>query len=433
MQKDSLLEILSDWNFWAKEIDTGYKREDYINKLIPLITETNQIVCIAGIRRSGKSTIIRQLAKELGGDANTLMVNFEDERFIQRDIKLLREIYDTYLEKVKPTKKPFIFLDEIQNVPEWERFARGVHERKEARLVISGSSSKLLSAELATLLTGRSITFFAYPLSFKEFLKFKGIPAATELEILAKRIEIKRALDEYMEFGGFPEVVLSTDKNRILQGYFDTIITKDTIERFNIREREKIRTLSKFYLTNIASPVSFQKVSAFLNIPHATVDRFSDYLQTAFLVFFITKFSFSLKEHEKSQRKVYSIDSGLSNAIGFRFTKNSGKLMENIVATELKIRQSFEPGTEIYYWKDQSGREVDFLVKDGLEVSELIQVCQYISNLGTKEREVKGLVKAMEEFNLESGLIITEDFEDEEKIENKNIIYVPLWKWLLSI
>ncbi len=431
MRKEELLEILSDWNFWAKEIDTGFKREDYIRKLIPLITETNQIVCIAGIRRSGKSTIIRQLAKELGGDTNTLIVNFEDERFIQRDLKLLRDIYDTYLEKVKPTKKPFIFLDEIQNVPEWERFARGVHERKEANIIISGSSSKLLSAELATLLTGRNLTFFAYPLSFKEFLKFKGIPAVTELEILAKRVEIKRALDEYMEFGGFPEVVLSTEKKGILLGYFDTILTKDTIERFNIREREKIKTLSKFYLTNIASPMSFQKVSSFLNIPHATVDRFSEYLQTACLVFFITKFSFSLKEQEKAQRKVYSIDSGLSNAIGFRFTKNSGKLMENIVATELKIRQSFEPGTEIYYWKDQSGREVDFLVKDGLKVSELIQVCQDMSDMGTKEREVKGLVRAMEEFNIKKGLIITEDFEGDEKVKNKEIIYVPLWKWLL--
>ncbi|MBU4075264.1 MAG: ATP-binding protein, partial [Euryarchaeota archaeon] len=300
MRKEELLEILSDWNFWAKEIDTGFKRDDYINKLIPLITETNQIVCIAGIRRSGKSTIIRQLAKELGGDTSTLIVNFEDERFIQRDLKLLRDIYDTYLEKVKPTKKPFIFLDEVQNVPEWERFARGVHERKEAKIIISGSSSKLLSAELATLLTGRNITFFAYPLSFKEFLKFKGLPVATELEILAKRVEIKRALDEYMEYGGFPEVALSTEKKRILLGYFDTIITKDTIERFNIRERGKIKTLSKFYLTNIASPVSFHKVSSFLNIPHATVDRFSEYLQTACLVFFITKFSFSMKEQEKA-------------------------------------------------------------------------------------------------------------------------------------
>ncbi|MBU4373232.1 MAG: ATP-binding protein [Euryarchaeota archaeon] len=431
MRKEEILEILSDWNFWAKEIDTGIKREDYIKKLIPLITETNQIVCIAGIRRSGKSTIVKQLAKELGGDVNTLLVNFEDERFIQRDLKLLREIFNTYLEKIKPEKKPFIFLDEIQNIPEWERFARGVHERKEATVVISGSSSKLLSAELATLLTGRNITFFAYPLSFKEFLKFKGISATTEIEALTKRIEIKRALDEYMEFGGFPEVVLSTDKKRILLGYFDTIITKDTINRFNIREREKIKTLSKFYLTNISSPVSFNKVSSFLGIPLTTVERFSDYIQTACLVFFIKRFSFSMKEQEKAQRKVYSIDTGLSNAVGFRFTKNTGKLMENIVATELKIRQSFDPGIEIYYWRDQSGREVDFVVKDGLKVRQLIQVCWDLSDMGTKEREVKGLVKAMEEFNLGTGLMITEDFEGDEKIKNKDIIYKPLWKWLL--
>ena len=431
MQKDHLLEILSDWNFWAKEIDTGFKREAYIKKLIPLITETNQIVCIAGIRRSGKSTLIRQLAKELGGGTNTLIVNFEDERFIQRDLKLLRDIYDTYLEKVKPTKKPFIFLDEIQNVPEWERFARGVHERKEARLVISGSSSKLMSAELATLLTGRNITFFAYPLSFKEFLEFKGIPATTQIEVLANRIRIKQALDEYMEFGGFPEIVLSTDKKRILLSYFDTIITKDTIERFNIREREKIKILSKFYLTNIASPVSFQKISTFLNIPHTTVDRFSDYIQTACLIFFIKKFSFSMKEQEKSQKKVYSVDTGLSNVIGFRFSKNSGKLMENIVANELRIRQTFDPMIEIYYYKDAAGREVDFIIKEGLQIRELIQVCDDISNMETKDREITGMIMALEELNLKRGLVITEDFEGEENIKGKEIIFKPLWKWLL--
>ncbi len=431
MQKDHLLEILSDWNFWAKEIDTGFKREDYIKKLIPLITETNQIVCIAGIRRSGKSTLIRQLAKELGGGANTLIVNFEDERFIGRDLKLLRDIYDTYLEKVKPTKKPFLFLDEIQNIPEWERFARGIHERKEARLVISGSSSKIMSAELATLLTGRNITFFAYPLSFKEFLEFKGIPATTQIEVLANRVWIKQALDEYMEFGGFPEIVLSTDKKRILLSYFDAIITKDTIERFNIREREKIKILSKFYLTNITSPVSFQKISTFLNIPHTTVDRFSDYIQTACLVFFIKKFSFSMKEQEKSQKKVYSIDTGLSNVIGFRFSKNSGKLMENIVANELKIRQTFDPMIEIYYYKDEAGREVDFIIKEGLQIRELIQVCDDISNMETKDREIKGLVMALEELKLKRGLVITEDFEGEENIKGKEIIFKPLWKWLL--
>jgi len=189
MKKDVVLEILSDWNFWAKEIDSGIKREEYVKKIIDLITKTNQIVCIAGVRRSGKSTIIKQIAKELIKGVkkeNTLIVNFEDERFSERNLKTLRELYNCYLEKVVPDKKPFIFLDEIQNVMEWERFVRGKHEKKEANIVVTGSSSKLLSAELATLLTGRHLMFNIYPLSFKEFLRFKKLSINSEIDIIFK-------------------------------------------------------------------------------------------------------------------------------------------------------------------------------------------------------------------------------------------------------
>jgi len=171
MQKNAILEILSDWNFWAKEIDTGIQRDEYLRALVDLITTTNQIVSIAGVRRSGKSTLIRQIVKGLieTQNADTLIVNFEDERFVQRDLNLLIDTYNTYLEKVKPESKPFIFLDEIQNILQWEHFARGLHERGEAKIIVSGSSSKLLSAELATLLTGRHIMFCIHPLSFREF------------------------------------------------------------------------------------------------------------------------------------------------------------------------------------------------------------------------------------------------------------------------
>ena len=433
MQKSEIIEILSDWNFWAKEVDTGTTREEYLDTLVNLITKTNQIICIAGIRRSGKSTIIRQIAKQLIGqqNADTLIVNFEDERFRQRDLDLLIDIYSTYREKVKPKSTPFIFLDEIQNIPEWERFARGVHERGEAKIIVSGSSSKLLSAELATLLTGRHIMFFVQPLSFKEFLTFNGMSVENEIEILAHRIEIKQLLDEFREYGGFPEVVQSSDKQRILLSYFETLIVKDVIERFNIREREKIRTIAKFYLTNISSPISFNKISGFLNIPLTTVERFSDHLETANVVFFLKKFSFSFKEQEKAQRKIYSADVGMSNAIGFRFSENLGKIMENIVAVELKKRQSFNPQIEIYYWKDYQQREVDFVVKEGLDVVQLIQVCHDVTNLETKEREVRSLVRAMKEFKLTEGLIITDDFEGEEEVKGFKIEYVPMWKWLL--
>jgi len=433
MRKDELFEILTDWNFWAKEIDTGILRAKYRDKLIELITETNQIICISGIRRTGKSTLVRQIAKQLitAKEAATLIVNFEDERFLTRNLKLLIDIRDAYHEKVKPKTKPFIFLDEIQAVPDWEKFARGMHERGDAKIIVSGSSSKLLSAELATLLTGRQITFFVYPLSFDEFLNFKMLVRKSKAEIIARRTEIKQLLPEFLEFGGFPEVALSTDKKRILLSYFDTMITRDIIERYDIREREKIKTLAKYYLTNISSPVSYNKLARFLNIPLTTVERFSDYLETANIIFFLNKYSYKFREQQKAQRKIYSTDVGLSNAIGFRFAPNYGKIMENVVAIELKRRQNFEPDIEIYYWRDYKGREVDFVVKKGLDVCQLIQVCSNIENPETKERETKSLIRAMYEFSVDSGLIITDDFEAEEEIKGRRINYRPLWKWLL--
>lgn len=435
MRKEEILEILTDWNFWAKEVDVGLKRESYVRELLNFITKTNQIVCVSGVRRAGKSTLIKQVVKELiktAGVKNTLIVNFEDERFYERSLAVLRQIYDTYLEKVHPSEKPFIFLDEVQEIEGWERFVRGLHERNDAKLVVSGSSARLLSKEFATLLTGRHITFAVYPLNFNEFLKFKDMEVKSEVEALAKRVEIKRLLDEYLGFGGFPEVVLSSEKRRILLSYFETVITKDVVERFKIREREKLRTLAKYYLTNISSLMTFNSVSRFLRLPLTTVERFSDHLETANLIFFVKRFSFSLKEQEKSPRKVYSVDIGLSNSVGFRFARHLGKLMENVVAISLKTRQSFDPGLEVYYWKDPLGREVDFVIKEGLKVEEVIQVCRDPSDEETKKREIRGLVKAMDGFGLKEGLVITEDFEGEERVDGRRILYRPLWKWLLG-
>ena len=435
MRKEEILEILADWNFWAKEIDVGIKRESYVKELLKLITGTNQIICVSGVRRSGKSTLIRQVVKELIKTAqakNTLIVNFEDERFYERSLAVLRQIYDTYLEKVHPSEKPFIFLDEVQEVESWERFVRGLHERGEARLVVSGSSARLLSEEFATLLTGRHMTFAVYPLSFNEFLKFKGVEVKSEVEALARRVEIKRLLDEYLEFGGFPEVVLSPEKRRILLSYFETVITRDVVERFKIREREKLKTLAKYYLTNISSPVTFNSVSRFLKLPLTTVERFSDYLETANLIFFLKRFSYSLKEQEKSPRKVYSMDVGLSNAVGFKFMRNLGKAMENVVTIRLKAQQSLDPEVEVYYWRDYLGREVDFVVKKGVKVKRLIQVCMDVDEVETKRRELRALLGAMRKLGMPEGTIITGGYEGEEEIRGKKIRYVPLWRWLVT-
>jgi hypothetical protein len=437
MKKDEIELILLDWNFWVKRLDIGIRRKEYLEALEKLIN-TGFIVDVIGVRRSGKSTIIKQFADYLIQKKNVdvrdiLIVNFEDPRFTELSLELLQQIYSTYLERVKQTKeKPYIFLDEVHKVKEWERFVRYLHEKKEAFLLVSGSTSQLSSKELSTLLTGRHLSLVVFPLNFKSFLEFKGIEIKNRLELLAKRIEIKRLLREYLEFGGFPEVVLKTEKRQILQNYYNDILTRDVVDRFKIKEMDKLKALTKYYMTNISNPISFNSVKKFLNIPLRTVERFSYYLESCFLIFFVKVFSKSIKKQEKVPRKVYCIDCGIPNVVGLRFSENIGRLAENLVFLEL-IQEHFKnPLVEVYYWKDYSGREVDFVVKSGLEVKQLIQVCWNVEDEKTKEREVTALLKAMDEFKLKEGLVITEDYEDKEARNEKIITYKPLWKWLLE-
>ncbi|MEW5760212.1 MAG: ATP-binding protein [Candidatus Thermoplasmatota archaeon] len=435
MEKSQIIEVLNKWNFWSKELDIGILRKDYLVKLLRFV-KTDKIISIVGIRRSGKSTLIKQMAKSLGDELsnrnNILIINFEEPEFEDTDINFLQRIYEAYMEIIKPKGKPFIFLDEIQNVKKWERFVRSLNERKSAFITVSGSSSKLLSEELATVLTGRQIYFEVFPLNFKEFLLFEKLEIKDKKAVLLNSQKIKTFFREYIEFGGFPEIALNKDSEfrvRTLRSYYEDIINRDIVQRFKVKKIDKLRALARFYLTNISSLISFTKISRFVQLPTETVRRFSSYLETSNLIFFIKRFSFSVKEQENSPRKVYSIDVGLPNAIGFRFSENLGKLTENIVAIELK-RKQIEKNLEIYYWKENY--EVDFVVKDGLKVKELLQVCWDISSYETKEREVKSLLKAMKKFKLKEGLVITEDFEGNEKFNGRIIKFIPLWKWLIS-
>lgn len=434
MDKNQILEILEDWNFWRKDIYSGIKRKEYLD-LAWRFLQSNVVLSIIGVRRSGKSYLMRQLAKELMGKGiekeEILIINFEDKRFSEVNLKLLDQIYETYLEILKPRKKPYLFLDEINKVQEWERWVRTFHELNKAKLIVSGSSAKLMRGELATLLTGRHLDITTFPLTFKEFLYFKGLAVKDELDLVAKKIEIKSYFNEYLEYGGFPEVILSQEKKQLLLTYFDDIITKDIEQRYNVKEREKLRSLARFYLTNISNGITFNSLRKFLELSTETIEKFSSYLEETNLIFFVKKFSYKVKEQDKSARKVYSIDLGLARAVGFRFTENKGFAFENLVALKLKKGQSLNPLFEIYYWKDYLNHEVDFVVKEGLEVKELIQVSYDLSKEETKKREIRALFKAMEEFKLDESLVITEDYEGEEEIKNKRIKFIPLWKWLL--
>ena len=435
MDKNEIIKIFGDWNLWDKDLNSGINRPYYLNK-IKNFHESSHIIVITGARRSGKSFIMRQTAKTLikGGirKNNILIVNFEDPRFVELNTKILQQIYDIYLEFLNPQEKPYLFLDEIQEVKDWEKWVRTIHELDKAKIIISGSNAKLLSRELSTLLTGRHLDLVIFPLSFKEFLRFRDVDLSKRFEIVNKEIEIKRLLREYIEFGSFPEVVLGGEKKQILLNYFEDILNKDIVRRFKIRKSKELISLAKFYLGNISSLITFSSLVRTLNISADTVEKFSRYLEDTFILFFLKRFSYKFREQEKSPRKVYAIDVGLANTVGFRFSQNMGRFAENLVFLELKRKEVLASNLEIYYWKDVNHREVDFLIKENLKVKQLIQVCWEVNRPETKNREIRALLKAMKEFNLEEGLIITDDYEAEENIKGKKINYIPLWKWYLK-
>lgn len=437
MEKNELLSILNDWNFLGKDLNSGVNRDFYLNSLNKMLP-SRQIKIIIGARRSGKSFLMRQMAKYLmasGVDKrNILMVNFEDPGFVELNTKLLQQIFDAYLEFQSPKGEIYVFLDEIQEIPKWEKWVRTAQELDKANIVISGSNSKLLSGELATVLTERHLDMTVMPLSFAEFLKFKNLEIKDNSSLINKNIEVKKLLQEFLEFGSFPIVVLEGEKKKeVLLAYYDDTVNRDLIKRYKIRKAEKLRSLIKFYLSNVSATVTFTSSGEFLKMSAETVERFSGYLEASYLIFFLKRFSYKFKEQEKSPRKVYAIDTGAANTIGFRFSPNFGKLAENIVFLELKRRTNFDPNMELYYWKSLAQEEVDFVVKRNTDVAELIQVCWNMQEMNIKKREVKALLKAMHEFKLDAGLIITEDFEGEENFNEKKIRYVTLRKWLLGL
>ncbi|MFH1187441.1 MAG: ATP-binding protein, partial [bacterium] len=362
---------------------------------------------------------------------NILYINFEDSRFLgEYSMEMLNNIYEVYLENLSPSEKPTIFLDEIQNIQGWEKFVRSLNERKEAKIFVSGSNAQLLSSEFSTALTGRQLVLMVYPLSFEEFLSFKNIKIENRLDLVSKKIEIKKSFEEYFEFGGMPKQALlqnRDDKFLFLRNYFDDILNRDLINHFKIRQTEKLKTLAKFYFSNTSSLISYNKAAKFLKMPINTIERFSEYLTYPYLIYFVNKFSYSLKEQSVNPRKIYASDVGLRNAISFDFSKNKGKLLENLVFLHLLKTEE-----EIYYYKTKDNLEVDFLIKAKQNIKSLIQVCLTLKDFGTKEREVKALSKAMQELKINEALILTEDEEDVIQIDKKTIKVIPAYRWMLE-
>lgn len=439
MEERKIMEILTDWNFWGNFEESLKARKSYLLKLEHIFGPRSTTVLL-GVRRAGKSSIAYLFIKKLIEQGaieprDSLVINFEDPRFPPSvDVSDLMQIYEAYLRKLDPSRH-VVLLDEVQNVAGWEKFVRYLLESRKARVLLTGSSSKLLGREISSVLTGRHVDMEVFPLSFREFLEFRGTQLRTEVDVMKNRLKILRELEEYMKWGGFPEVTVSeseTRKRELLAGYFNDVIMKDISKRFGVREIEKLENLASIYISNISTLQSFNRLKESVKLSLDTIERFSGYLELARMFFSTRKFEYSRKRQLRSMRKVYVIDPGFFHVKGFRVSENYGKLVENVVAIELLRRAAFRPSLEIYYWKDYQQREVDFVVKDGVGVKQLIQACYEVEDPGVKKREMRTLVKASREVHCNDMLVVTWNYEGEEKFDGKMVKFMPLWKWLLE-
>ena len=409
-------------------------------RILGLPTNINKAVTVVGLRRTGKTYLLYQtIGKLLRHGLNIeeiFYINFEDNRLDGITSNDLSEIVELYKKYNPKSKTMYLFLDEVQNVQGWERFVRRILERRDARIFITGSSSKLLSIEIATTLRGRSLSFHLLPLSFHEFLRFKKVDFKQPF-IEDERGLIKRYLEEYMEFGGFPEIVNYENilKIRTLQEYLDLIIYKDLVERYSIEKIEVMKSLIRIVVKNFATRTPVRR---FRNILLSTgrelsknkVYEYFSYLEDVGFVIPIKKFSYSEMESMRSMAKLYLADNGFPTIYGI---SDLGRRMENIVALELIRRKYYlNPTIEIRYWLGKNNREVDFVQSEGFTVKELIQVCYDLTDIYTKKREVKSLIEASKELKCRNMKVITWNYENKEMVEGKKILYIPLWKWLLS-
>jgi len=404
-----------------RELDSKLK-EEYIHRQGIKLDLNNQLIkVIIGPRRAGKSFFSLHFLKK---ENSFGYINFDDEKLIET------ENYDELVSSMNAVygnpKK--LFLDEIQNLPKWELFVNRL-QRQGLNLVLTGSNAHLLSKELATHLTGRHLQIIVLPFSFKEYL------ALDQRELTS--YEIKEKLAEYLTYGGYPEpLIKKINYKDYLSTLFNSIIFKDIIKRYNIRSSQSIEDLSVYLLSNLCNEYSHNSLSKIANIKSShTIEKYLGYLEESFIFFSLSRFSYKLKEQLSSIKKIYCIDNGFVHAKAFNSSQNSGRLYENAVAIELK-KQELNNKINLYYWKNQQQEEVDFVVKEGIKIKQLIQVCFNITDLKTKNREIRALIKAGKELKCNNLLIITENTEKEEKTEwfgdEANIKYIPLWKWLLE-
>lgn len=400
-----------------------------------------KIKSIIGPRRAGKTSYmfkkIEELLRSGVNKENILYLNFEDPRLIDINFKEIRDVIKIHWQLYPSSTegKCYVFIDEPQTIENWEIAIRALHDEG-FELFLTGSSSKLLSKEISTSLRGRTLSYMLLPFSFREFLKIKNADFDVSRLSSKERSVLKSFLDEYLEFGGFPEVIMeenTENKIKILNEYFNMIVYRDVVERYHIKNIRLIKWLIRSLAASFSREYSVHKQyltlrSMGMKASKNTLYSYLSMLEESVFVFFVSKFDHSLRKREFSINKAYLCDIGFSKLTGV--TNDYGRKMENIVFLELERRR--KTLTNISYWKNQQQEEVDFVIHTTGRVEQIIQVCRDVTDTGVMKREIRALIKASDQMNCDDLLVITEDYDSLEEHKGKMVKFVPLWIWLMT-
>jgi len=428
MPDQTLLEALAPLNPWGgRPFNAGFPRESR-ERLQPWL-DRPETLALVGLRRSGKSTLMRQLAASLldGGEApqDILFVDFEHPVFLERpmDVGVLDRVFGTFRELVRPSARPYLFLDEVQEVDGWARWVRARTEAGDASITVTGSSSRLAEPEVAQVLTGRNLTTTLWPLSFSEFLAFRGFVAHP-----GNGPRLRQEGMAWMEWGGLPEIVLmkrEADRPELLRQYLRDLLYRDVVARHGVRDVRALEQVAHHLLANTGNLVSFNRIKNQYGLSLDQVRSYTSFLEEGFLVRQVPRFSYKLSEQARAPRKVYAVDTGLRNAAVFRFSQDLGRLAETVVHNTLTRDES----ARLFYFVGRG--EADFVVWKGTSAVDVIQVC-FDDDDDVPDRETAGLVEAMQALDVRDGTILTARQTWDRDVDGRSIHARPLWDWVLE-
>jgi predicted AAA+ superfamily ATPase len=430
--REILKKIIVEQRSQFLELADPIQRDALLSPEFAKISRLKEAVIITGVRRSGKSYLLKMIwrmvaAESKSGKADFLYANFEDERLLKFGAADFENLLEAYYELFPVAgKKVFLFFDEIQIVEGWEKFINRLIREEKFKIFITGSNAALLSREIGTALTGRIYPLALFPLSFGELARFrlKRKLSAADLYKPAMITSLKKLCGQYLENGGFPEVVLQNFRP-LLQEYLKNIIYRDIVLRYKIKHEASLREIVAFIISNIGTSASLENIAKMIKMKNLmTVKNYLSYLENSFLFYRVSRYSHSIKKQIYNPDKFYCVDTGIYNEIAFVNSANRGRIMENLIYMELKKR-----GKEVFYF--QGKRECDFLIKEKNRIVMAIQVTAFLSD-DNKEREIGGLVEAMDEYGIKRGLILTENENDSIEVDDKIIKIKPIWQWCLE-